>query len=62
MISHGGPVAAAIAAVARDWNADLIVTGSSRMSDLASLALGSVSHHLLRTTSRPVLLAERVRS
>ncbi|HEX9094655.1 MAG TPA: universal stress protein [Candidatus Dormibacteraeota bacterium] len=60
MIAHEGPVAKAVAEIAEDWNADLIVIGSSRMRDLASLFLGSVSHDLLHMTDRPVLIAERV--
>ena len=40
--------------------ADLIVVGSSRMGDIGSLFLGSVSHDLLHMTDRPVLVAERV--
>jgi len=59
--AHGGPVAKTVADIAEAWNADMIVVGSSRMGDLGSLMLGSVSHKLLRTTGRPVLVAERVR-
>jgi nucleotide-binding universal stress UspA family protein len=60
MVAHEGPVAKAVAETAKDWNADLIVIGSSRMRDIASLFLGSVSHDLLHMTDRPVLVAERV--
>lgn len=60
MIAHQGPVAAAVAEIAEDWNADVIVIGSSRMGDIGSLFLGSVSHDLLHMTDRPVLIAERV--
>ncbi len=60
MVAHEGPVAKAVAEIAQDWNADLIVIGSSRMRDMASLFLGSVSHDLLHLTDRPVLIAERV--
>lgn len=60
MVAHQGPVAKAVADVAKDWNADLIVIGSSRMGDIGSLFLGSVSHDLLHMTDRPVLIAERV--
>lgn len=60
MVAHQGPVAKAVAEIAQDWNADLIVIGSSRMHDIASLFLGSVSHDLLHMTDRPVLIAERV--
>jgi nucleotide-binding universal stress UspA family protein len=50
-----------VAEIAEAWTADVIVVGSSRMGDLGSLMLGSVSHNLLRTTGRPILVAERVR-
>ncbi len=59
MVAHSGPVAQAVAQIASNWQADLVVTGSSRMGDLASLVLGSVSHDLLHSTDRPVLIAER---
>jgi nucleotide-binding universal stress UspA family protein len=62
MVAHPGPVAKAVAEIAADWKADLIVVGSSRMSDVGSLVLGSVSHDLLHMTDRPVLIAERVGS
>ena len=60
MVAHQGPVASVVAEIARDSNADLIVIGSSRMGNIASLFLGSVSHELLHMTDRPVLVAERV--
>jgi nucleotide-binding universal stress UspA family protein len=59
MVAHDGPVAKVVAEIAADWNADLIVVGSSRMGDIGSLFLGSVSHDLLHVTDRPVLVAER---
>ena len=62
MVAHQGPVAKAVSEIAADWNADLIVVGSSRMGDIGSLFLGSVSHDLLHMTDRPVLIAERVGS
>jgi nucleotide-binding universal stress UspA family protein len=62
VVAHGRPVAEAVAEMAETWNADMIVIGSSRMGDIGSLALGSVSHHLLRTTGRPVLIAERMKA
>jgi nucleotide-binding universal stress UspA family protein len=60
IVAHEGPVAKAVAEIAKDWNADLVVIGSSRMGDIGSLFLGSVSHDLLHMTDRPVLIAERV--
>jgi nucleotide-binding universal stress UspA family protein len=62
VVAHQGPVARAVAEIATRWNAGLIVVGSSRMGDIGSLFLGSVSHDLLHTTDRPVLVAERVRA
>jgi nucleotide-binding universal stress UspA family protein len=59
-VAHAGPVAKTVAEIAEAWSADMIVIGSSRMGDLGSLLLGSVSHHLLRTTGRPILIAERI--
>ena len=61
IVAHAGPVAKTVGEIAEGWKADVIVIGSSRMGDLGSLVLGSVSHYLLRTTGRPVLIAERVR-
>jgi nucleotide-binding universal stress UspA family protein len=62
VVAHAGPVAKAVAEMAASWNADLIVVGSSRMGDLGSLVLGSVSHNLLHGTERPILIAERVKT
>jgi nucleotide-binding universal stress UspA family protein len=53
------PVAGALVDAAAAFNADLIVTGSSRMGDASSLLLGSVSHDLLHRTDIPVLIAAR---
>lgn len=60
MVTHDGPVAQTVIEAAAAWSADIIVIGSSRMGDLGSLILGSVTHSLLRTSERPVLVAERV--
>jgi nucleotide-binding universal stress UspA family protein len=59
MILPSGSVARQIADLAMTWSADLIVVGSSRMGDVTSMLLGSVSHELLRTVDIPVLIAER---
>jgi nucleotide-binding universal stress UspA family protein len=61
LVAPSGPVATTLARVAEQWQADLIVTGSSRMGDAASLVLGSVSHKLLHESDVPVLIAERVK-
>jgi len=61
MVLEDGPVARAVADIAGKWKADVIVVGGSRMGDLGSLMLGSVTHDLLRTTDRPILVAERIR-
>jgi nucleotide-binding universal stress UspA family protein len=60
VVSHGRPVAETVAETAESWGADMIVIGSSRMSEIGSLVFGSVSHHLLHNTTRPVLIAERI--
>jgi nucleotide-binding universal stress UspA family protein len=60
MVAHQGPVAKVVAEIAEDWNADLIVIGSSRLRDIGSLFLGSTSHDLLHMIDRPALIAERV--
>ncbi len=60
IIAEAGPVAQIVAQAAAKWQADVIVTGSSRMSDVGSLLFGSVTHGLLRVSDRPVLVAERI--
>ncbi len=62
LVARSAPVAKAIADIATNWNADLIVVSSSRMGDLAGMLLGSVSHDLLHVSDRPVLVAGRIRS
>jgi nucleotide-binding universal stress UspA family protein len=62
VVAEPGPVARVVAKAAADWQADIIVIGSSRMSDLPGLLFGSVTHELLRATETPVLVAERVRA
>jgi nucleotide-binding universal stress UspA family protein len=60
VVAHQGSVTKAVAEIATDWNADVIVIGSSRMGDIGSLFLSSVSQDLLHSTARPVLVAEGV--
>ena len=55
--SHAVP--ARIAEAAREWQADLIVMGSRRHGELASVLVGSVVHRLGQLTARPILVAER---
>jgi len=60
VVAHEGPVAQTVAKIATDWDADLIVVGSSRMGDIGSLFLGSVSHDLLHTPGQQAPAAELV--
>ncbi|MDQ2943858.1 MAG: universal stress protein [Candidatus Dormibacteraeota bacterium] len=62
VVTQPGPVADVIARVADTWDVDLIVAGSSRLGDLASMLLGSVSQELLHASMRPALIAEPVLS
>lgn len=59
IVAEPGTVASVVAQTAAAVGADIIVIGSSRMGDLASLVFGSVTHELLHATDRPVLVAER---
>ena len=59
IVAPSGPVAQRVIEAAANWDADIIVIGSGRMGDLGSLLLGSVTHSLLRSSDRPVLVAER---
>lgn len=52
-------IAHAVAAEARAWDADLVVIGSRRLSDLASLLQGGIDHQIVQLSDRPVLIAER---
>jgi nucleotide-binding universal stress UspA family protein len=52
-----GKADAAIAQVAVDYDADLIVVGTHRRRGLDRLLLGSVAEHLVRHASCPVLVA-----
>src|ERR1700681_1873767 len=58
VIAHAGPVTKAGGDIAKDSNADLIVIGSSRMGDIGSLFLGSLSYDLLHATDRPAVRTE----
>ncbi|HET7419559.1 MAG TPA: universal stress protein [Candidatus Dormibacteraeota bacterium] len=60
LATGSGHVADVVAAAAARWKADVIVIGSARMGDVASILLGSVTHSLLRATETPVLVAERI--
>jgi nucleotide-binding universal stress UspA family protein len=58
-VDKQGSVARTIAQAASEWQADVIVIGSSRMGNLTSILLGSVTHQLLHDTKIPVLVAEK---
>lgn len=54
----GGDVAEVIANVAEVEKCDIIVIGSKGKSDLEGLFLGSVTHKVLQTTDKPVLVVK----
>lgn len=54
-----GSVADAIAASARDFDADLIVLGSRRHGDVAGFFAGSVGHALAAQVPTPILIVSR---
>jgi nucleotide-binding universal stress UspA family protein len=60
VVGRSGPVAAVVVELAASFKADVIVTGSRRAGDLSSLLLGSVSHDLMHSSDRPVLIAGKV--
>lgn len=62
VVAHSGRVADVIARVADMWEVDVIVAGSSRIGDLVSMVLGSVSRDMLHASVRPVPVAEPVLS
>jgi nucleotide-binding universal stress UspA family protein len=56
VVAHSGPVTRAVAEIAREADADLIVIGSSRMGDIGSLFLSSLAFDLLQATDRQALV------
>jgi nucleotide-binding universal stress UspA family protein len=60
VVAHAGPITKAVAEIARDANADLIVVSSSRMGDIGSLFLGSVSFDLLQNSDRQAFVSAPV--
>lgn len=52
-------IARAIAREAKDWDADLVVVGSRRLSDLTSLLSGAIDHDVIHLSDRPVLITGR---
>ena len=54
----GGDVAEVISNVADNEKCDVIVMGSKGKSDLEGLFLGSVTHKVLQTTSKPVMVVK----
>jgi nucleotide-binding universal stress UspA family protein len=56
-VHRTGEPAAAIIRAARQWNADLVVLGSSGRSGLGRVLPGSVARHVLHATHASVLIA-----
>lgn len=52
----GGTIPSALQKQADNWPADLIVIGSHGRSGVKRLLLGSVAEHLLRLSTKPILL------
>lgn len=55
-ITRRGEAAMQIEAEAREWGADLIITGSRGLSGLQRLVIGSVAHHVLLHSHSSVLV------
>lgn len=62
LLTGVGALPERIAEAADTFDADLIVMGSRRLTDLGGLIVGSIAHGVIRQTQRPVLLAERPRA
>jgi nucleotide-binding universal stress UspA family protein len=62
LLERDGGVARRIAQAAREWDADLLVLGSRRVSDWEALLVGSTSHEVVHLSTRPVLIAPRTTS
>jgi nucleotide-binding universal stress UspA family protein len=58
VMTQPGRAADVIARVAHTWDVGMIVAGSSRMGDLASMVLDSVSHESIKASMPPVLTPE----
>ena len=58
VMTQPGRAADVILRVANTWDVDMIVAGSSRMGDLTSIILDSVSHEPLKAPMEPVPTAE----
>jgi len=52
-------IARDIATAASEWDADLIVMGSERLSELRGFLVSSVDHEVIHLADRPVLVAQR---
>lgn len=59
-VHRTGEPAAAIIHAARQWNADLVVLGSSGRSGISRVLPGSVARHVLHATHASVLIARAV--
>lgn len=53
------PVAEQISAAAESWAADLVIVGSRRLGNVGGAVHGSISHGVVASTRRPVLIAGR---
>jgi nucleotide-binding universal stress UspA family protein len=58
-VDRDRPIGRAIADVAKGWRADVVVTGSRRLSDLSAALHGSVSHDVMRFAGCPSIVASK---
>lgn len=61
IITGARPIAAEIAEMAVEMNADLVVMGSRRLGELRGLLTGATDHALVHSIKTPILITERDR-
>lgn len=59
MVAHALKAGKSLEEIAVEWKADVVVLGGSRMGDVSSLLLGSVTHQLMHEGKVAVLVAPK---